>query len=420
MHVLSVSEINAQIKALLEATFLQVRVQGEVSNLTIHKVSGHAYFSLKDSQSVIKCVLFKGNANRLKFALKEGQEVVVFGGVSVYVPRGDYQINCFEIEPKDIGSLTLALEQLKEKLRLKGYFDEANKLPKPHFPKRVAVITSQNSAAWADMQKIASKRWPICELVCINTLMQGEGCVQSVVESIAHADSFHDTKNAFDAIVVARGGGSMEDLYSFNDEKIADALYLAKTFSMSAIGHESDFLLSDLVADLRASTPSNAMEILFPNSDEWLQRLDGFNVKLRRSFKTLLHQKKAHLEHLAASLKRLSFENKHHLNTLKLEKLTIALENKTLEFLRLKKTLLEKISIQALTSPFLQTKTERLNRLENALKLAHAHLKLPQFGAFVSKNHQAVELEALKTGDKIELNNEKARASAEILSVDRV
>ncbi|PUD90342.1 exodeoxyribonuclease VII large subunit, partial [Helicobacter pylori] len=342
MDVLSVSEINAQIKALLEATFLQVRVQGEVSNLTIHKVSGHAYFSLKDSQSVIKCVLFKGNANRLKFALKEGQEVVVFGGISVYVPRGDYQINCFEIEPKDIGSLTLALEQLKEKLRLKGYFDKENKLPKPHFPKRVAVITSQNSAAWADMKKIASKRWPMCELVCINTLMQGEGCVQSVVESIAYADSFHDTKNAFDAIVMARGGGSMEDLYSFNDEKIADALHFARTFSMSAIGHESDFLLSDLVADLRASTPSNAMEILLPSSDEWLQRLDGFNVKLRRSFKILLHQKKVHLEHLAASLKRLSFENKHHLNALKLEKLTIALENKTLEFLRLKKTLLEK------------------------------------------------------------------------------
>ncbi len=270
------------------------------------------------------------------------------------------------------------------------------------------------------MQKIASKRWPICELVCINTLMQGEGCVQSVVESIAYADSFHDTKNAFDAIVVARGGGSMEDLYSFNDEKIADALYLAKTFSMSAIGHESDFLLSDLVADLRASTPSNAMEILLPNSDEWLQRLDGFNVKLHRSFKILLHQKKAHLEHLAASLKRLSFENKHHLNALKLEKLKIALENKTLEFLRFKKTLLEKISTQTLTSPFLQTKTECLNRLENALKLAHANLKLPQFGAFLSKNHQAIELEALKRGDKIELSNEKARASATILSVDRV
>ncbi|EQL47760.1 exodeoxyribonuclease VII large subunit, partial [Helicobacter pylori] len=293
-------------------------------------------------------------------------------------------------------------------------------LPKPHFPKRVAVITSQNSTAWADMKKIASKRWPICELVCINALMQGEGCVQSVVESIAYADSFHGTKNAFDAVVVARGGGSMEDLYSFNDEKIVEALYWAKTFSMSAIGHESDFLLSDLAADLRASTPSNAMEILLPSSDEWLQRLDGFHLKLHRSFKILLHQKKAHLEHLEASLKRLSFENKHHLNALKLEKLKIALENKTLEFLRFKKTLLEKISTQTLTSPFLLAKTERLSRLENALKLAHANLKLPQFGALVSKNNQAIELEALKRGDKIELNNEKARASAEILSVDRV
>ncbi|GAA7358328.1 hypothetical protein HpBGD130_06760 [Helicobacter pylori] len=162
-------------------------------------------------------------------------------------------------------------------------YGEGCLLPKPHFPKRVAVITSQNSAAWADMKKIASKRWLICELVCINTLMQGEGCVQSVVESIAYADSFHDTKNAFDAVVVARGGGSMEDLYSFNDEKIVEALYWAKTFSMSAIGHESDFLLSDLAADLRASTPSNAMEILLPSSDEWLQRLDGFHLKLHRS-----------------------------------------------------------------------------------------------------------------------------------------
>lgn len=140
MDVLSVSEINAQIKALLEATFLQVRVQGEVSNLMIHKVSGHAYFSLKDSQSVIRCVLFKGNANRLKFALKEGQEVVVFGGISAYVPRGDYQINCFEIEPKDIGSLTLALEQLKENYALRAI------LIKPiNYPNRIFLNEWQSS-----------------------------------------------------------------------------------------------------------------------------------------------------------------------------------------------------------------------------------------------------------------------------------
>ncbi len=140
MDALSVSEINAQIKALLEATFLQVRVQGEVSNLTIHKASGHAYFSLKDSQSVIKCTLFRGNASKLKFALKEGQEVAVFGAISVYPPRGDYQINCFEIEPKDWGSLALALEQLKEKLRLKGYFDK-----KINYPNQVFLNEWQSS-----------------------------------------------------------------------------------------------------------------------------------------------------------------------------------------------------------------------------------------------------------------------------------
>ncbi|WP_104712793.1 exodeoxyribonuclease VII large subunit [Helicobacter cetorum] len=419
MSVLGVSELNAQIQALLETTFLQVRVQGEISNLTIHKASGHVYFSLKDSHSVIKCVLFKGNASRLKFALKEGQEVIVFGAISVYAPRGEYQIKCLELEPKELGSLALALEQLKEKLRLKGYFDKAHKLPKPSFPKRVALITSKSSAALADMKKIAFKRWGLCELVCIDTLMQGEACVKSVVENIAYADSFYNTSKAFDAIVVARGGGSMEDLYSFNDEKIADALFLAKTFTISAIGHESDFLLSDLVADLRASTPSNAMEILLPSSDEWSQRLDELHLKLQRHFRVLFSQKKAHLEHLETSLKRLSFENKHHLHSLKLKNLKIALESKTLEMLRLKKMLLENVSTQMLTSPFLQSKTERLKALENALKLAYANLKLPKFGAFVSKGNKAIELEKLKPSDKIELSNERIKVGAEILTISK-
>ncbi|MDR2636164.1 MAG: exodeoxyribonuclease VII large subunit, partial [Campylobacteraceae bacterium] len=240
----SVAELNRQIGALLESTFLHVRVEGEISRPTYHS-SGHIYFTLKDNESAVSCVMFKGNAKGLKFALEEGLKVIADGSVTVYVPRGSYQINCLHVEPSGVGALAKAYEQLKIKLEKKGYFE--NKKPLPRFPSSIAVVTSATGAAWQDILKVAAKRWPLAKLILIPSLVQGEGAAASISRSVQKADTL-----GCDVMIVGRGGGSIEDLWAFNEEIVADAVYHAKTPIVSAVGHEIDYVISDFVADVRA------------------------------------------------------------------------------------------------------------------------------------------------------------------------
>ena len=235
--ILSVSVLNSQLKALVESTFVQVQVQGEISNLTLH-TSGHMYFSLKDADSQVRCVMFRGNVNALRFEPKDGMSVVVSGGVSVYMPRGEYQIQCKSMIPEGIGELTLRFQQLKEKLQAKGYFESKKLLPA--YPKRIAIVTSLNGAALQDMLKVARKRWNLTKIVAINTLVQGNEAKDSIARNIAYADSFFGTSQGFDVIVVGRGGGSIEDLWAFNEEVVAEAIFHARTPIVSAVGHEVD------------------------------------------------------------------------------------------------------------------------------------------------------------------------------------
>lgn len=290
MEALKVSELNTQIKAILEQTFLDVCVQGEISSVKVH-TSGHIYLSIKDEHSSIKCVMFKGNTRGLKITLEVGQNVVILGSVSVYIQKGEYQILCKSITLAGVGELALAFENLKNKLQAKGYFESFHKKPMPKFPKRIALLTSATGAAKEDMLKVAQKRWENVHITLFDTLVQGENAKECIVANLALADSFFGTKDGFDVIVLGRGGGSMEDMWAFNEECVAEAIYRAKTPIVSAVGHEVDVFISDFVADLRAPTPSAAMEMLLPDKFEFLRIIDEMMSAYSSVFQRYITQK---------------------------------------------------------------------------------------------------------------------------------
>lgn len=293
---LSVSELTSQIKATLCHTFLNVSVEGEISNLTNHQ-SGHSYFTLKDEKSSIKCVIFKSNKARLKIILQQNLSVKVDGNISVYEQKGEYQIICANITQGGIGNLALKYEELKNTLYKKGYFDEKYKKKIPLFPKKIALLTSQSGAVIHDMQMIAKKRWNLVELVLIDTIVQGNEAKNNIANNIKFAD-----KEEFDIIVLARGGGSIEDLWAFNEEIVIEAIFNTKTPIVSAIGHEVDYMLSDFVADLRAPTPSACMELILPDKNEWILRLSEMQEILHFTQKNNLNIKQKTIEGLQEKL----------------------------------------------------------------------------------------------------------------------
>lgn len=292
MTKLTVGELNRQIKSVLESHFSLLFVSGEISNLVAH-TSGHIYFSLKDSESSIRAVLFKGNAQKLKFKLENGQKVILECGLSVYPPRGEYQLMVSSVTPDGQGSLAVALEQLKKKLGEKGYFDPERKKSLPKFPKKVALITSATGAALQDMRRVAEKRWHLTEFTLFNTLVQGDTAAAQIAENIALADTL-----GFDVIVLARGGGSIEDLWAFNEEMVADAIYAAKTPIVTGIGHEIDFTIADFVADVRAPTPSAAIETLLPDKNEVAMLIDSLTDSYNGALASALSKKETAAKHL--------------------------------------------------------------------------------------------------------------------------
>ncbi|MEO1923166.1 MAG: exodeoxyribonuclease VII large subunit [Nautiliaceae bacterium] len=298
MKAITVTQLNNQIKSILESHFEIVLVQGEVSKVVYHS-SGHLYFTLKDEKSSINCAMWRSNLSRMKFRLKEGDNIYVYGAVNLYVPRGEYKIIAQEIEPVGVGALQLAFERLKEELKALGYFDESRKKTLPKFPKRIAIITSSTAAALQDMLRIAKKRWLLSEFYLFNTLVQGEGAAEDIAKNIKKADEYRfDDGKGFDLIIVGRGGGSKEDLWAFNERVVADAIFEAKTPIISAVGHEIDYLISDFVADKRAATPSNAIEIALPDKNEMLLTIDDMINTFKMKVSYILQKKERSLLHL--------------------------------------------------------------------------------------------------------------------------
>ena len=274
-HIYTVSQVNQYIKTLLdrdrELTALYVR--GEISNYKAYP-SGHHYFSLKDGEGAIRCVMFKREAMSLRFRPENGMKVIAFGRVAVFPRDGQYQLYCTSLTPEGVGDLHLAFEQLKQKLYAEGLFDPSHKKPIPKFPKRIALITSSAGAAVRDMLRILGARWPMAEVFLLPVRVQGAEAPGEICAAIAWANRHQ----VADLIITGRGGGSMEDLWAFNDENVARTIYHSAIPVISAVGHEPDVTIADFVADLRAATPSNAAELAVPDQNEvavWLRQMEG-------------------------------------------------------------------------------------------------------------------------------------------------
>ena len=269
---LTVSELNEKIKHTLESdpTLSRVTVRGEISNFVRHG-SGHLYFTLKDTEGQIRCVMFRSAAMRLRFAPSDGMKVQLRGGVSVYTRGGAYQLYVESMEPDGIGALYLAYEQLKERLAAEGLFDEEHKRPLPRVPRRIGVITSPTGAAVRDIIHVTGRRFPLAQVYLYPSLVQGDGAADNLIRAIDYFDRSH----LVDVVIIGRGGGSLEDLWAFNNEALARRIYDATVPIISAVGHETDFTICDFVSDLRAPTPSAAAELAVPDVRELCVRLDS-------------------------------------------------------------------------------------------------------------------------------------------------
>ena len=274
-HIYGVTEVNQLVKGLLDsAPALQgVAVRGELSNYKIYP-SGHHYFTLKDQEGALRCVMFRGQASRLRFRPENGMKAVASGRITVFPRDGAYQLYCSQLSLDGVGDLYVAFEQLKDKLYREGLFDEGHKKPLPRYPQRIAIVTSSAGAAIHDMIRILRRRYPIARVLLLPVRVQGVEAPPEIVGAIRYANRW----KLADVLITGRGGGSMEDLWAFNDERVARAIYASEIPVISAVGHEPDVTIVDFVADLRAATPSNAAELAVPDQNEcygWLEQMEG-------------------------------------------------------------------------------------------------------------------------------------------------
>ena len=295
--VYSVSDVNALIKNVIDGVpeLGSVYIRGELSNYKIYP-SGHHYFTLKDAGSSLRCVMFKSSAIRLRFRPENGMKVIAFGRISVFPRDGAYQLYCGALTPDGVGDLHVAFEQLKAKLFQEGLFDEGHKKPLPAFPERIAIVTSSAGAAVHDMIRILRRRYPIARVLLLPVRVQGVEAPPEIVGAIRYANRWR----LADVLITGRGGGSLEDLWAFNDERVARAIYDSEIPVISAVGHEPDVTIADFVADRRASTPSNAAEIAVPDMAELLRALSGSEDRMAQSIRRTLERQDKRLEELRA------------------------------------------------------------------------------------------------------------------------
>lgn len=410
--MMSVSSLNTKIKSLLEATFMHILVEGEVASVTYH-TSGHVYFSIKDQQSSIKCVMWRSTVSKLKFRLEKGMHIVIEGSVGVYTPRGEYQFYAVHIEPYGKGALALAYEQLKERLKAKGYFDAQRKKFIPKHIKKIALVTAKESAALHDMLKIIQQRWPLLEVVVVDTLVQGDQAAGQIANALAYADGLD-----VDVVVVGRGGGSTEDLWCFNEEVVADAIFSMRSPIVSAVGHEVDVLISDLVADLRAPTPSAAMEMILPDMQEILYTLDETSDRFTYMMNQKLHQLVRELKHTEEILLRSSPARK-------LKETQTEFDRLEDEFKRVISYKLERLS-SSLPEMYksyrqnmlfiLEQKSQYLEYMNKKLTMNDPKLQCRKGWGQISMDGKSIELSALAVDQKFIIEDASTKVEALCLS----
>ena len=295
--IYSVSEVNEWVKTLLDSDdrLASIYVRGELSNYKVYP-SGHHYFTMKDEDGALRCVMFRSSASRLKFRPESGMKVIAFGRVTVFPRDGAYQLYVNALTPDGIGDLYAAFEQLKEKLHKEGLFDREAKKPLPRFPERIAVVTSSAGAAVRDIIRVLGKRYPLAKVLILPVRVQGAEAPPEIAAAIDYANRY----DVADVIITGRGGGSIEDLWAFNDERVARAIYRSEIPVISAVGHEPDVTISDFVADMRAATPSNAAEIAVPDVSELRESLDAFGIRGSQAIRRELTVLRRKLDELSA------------------------------------------------------------------------------------------------------------------------
>lgn len=296
--VLSVSQLNRYIKMNFDAdeNLANIFISGEISNFTNHYRTGHLYFTLKDDSAAVRAVMFNSSAKRLKFMPEDGMKVIARGRVSVYEASGQYQLYVDDMQPDGVGALNLAYEQLKEKLQKEGLFSEHHKKPLPPYPEKVGVITSPTGAAVRDIINVLGRRFPYAEIVFCPVLVQGDGAHLQLTDAV----NLFNSERAADVIIIGRGGGSIEDLWEFNDEGLARAVYNSEIPVISAVGHETDFTICDFVADMRAPTPSAAAELAVPDANELQYALSALKNRMFLNVSSGIADRRSRLEYLTS------------------------------------------------------------------------------------------------------------------------
>ena len=379
-HVFSVTEVNNLVKSLLDEVppLQDVYVRGELSNYKIYP-SGHHYFTLKDPEGALRCVMFRGQASHLRFRPENGMQVIARGRISVFPRDGAYQLYCNTLTPEGAGDLAVAFEQLKARLYAEGLFDPNHKKPLPPYPEKIAIVTSSAGAAVHDMIRILRRRYPIAKVILLPVRVQGAEAPPEIAGAIRYADKW----KIGDVIITGRGGGSMEDLWAFNDERVARAIYACETPIISAVGHEPDVTISDFVADARASTPSNAAEIAVPDQGELLRWLQGAGQRMAQAESGRLAAERQRLNALAS--KRV------------LRDQTAYVQDKRMELVHLQQRLGD------LSSALLARKRQRFGALAASLD-AMSPLKVLGRGYAVARNEEGRILRSwrdVSPGDRV-------------------
>jgi exodeoxyribonuclease VII large subunit len=393
----TVSEITREIRTSLEHKFSNICVIGEISNVR-KPGSGHVYLTLKDKNAQLQAVVFRNTASRTKFELKDGMEVVSFGSITVYEPRGQYQLIINKIEPKGTGALQLAFQQLKEKLEKEGLFDHDHKKTIPFIPQKIAIVTSPTGAAIKDILNIIDRRFANVEILIYPVKVQGEGAAQEIAEAITELNNLSD----IDVIITGRGGGSLEDLWAFNEEIVARSIYNSRIPVISAVGHEIDITIADLVADKRALTPSEAGELVVPRKDLLVEKIEKFKTRLLQSLTVKLRLTKEKLVRIANSYAmRQPFDRLNRWQQ-RLDEFTQRLNLNITHALNTER---EKLSGIA-------GKLESLSPL-NVLKRGYT------ITTRLEDNKSLRDIRNLSKGDKIKTNLSKGSIISEILSIER-
>ena len=434
---LSVSELTSRIKELLENNFFDVYVTGEISNLS-KPISGHIYFTLKDENSSIRCVLFKFQQRLIDFDYKNGDKVIVRGRITVYEKRGEYQIIVDYIEPDGIGALYLKFERLKKKLTEEGLFDEKYKKKIPEFPKKIAIITSPTGAAIRDILNILKRRFLNIQVIIAPVKVQGEDAKTDIVKAIQFVNLY--VKDV-DVIILARGGGSLEDLQPFNEEIVARAIFQSKIPIISAVGHETDFTIADFTADLRAPTPSAAAELVVKNKEDVLLHLTNLEKQLISNILKILNFKKQKFLNIEKRVYSKFIELKSIKNRIKnfenilLKSMYIKFNNKKTNFLKINEKLksftpsliIEQLKnrVNILTKElntnyieFLKSRKQNLKNLEISLKNLSPLNVLSRGYSIVFKNNKSViSTEQINVNDKVNILLHKGSFDAKVIEI---